>query len=131
MRNSKSAQKPPSALEQLVIEFLWASGPSTAEQVRDGLMKRHPMKEATVRTILRRLEDKKYATHAERGRAYVYSAVEPENLAMRTIRHVIDRFWGGSAKALVAGMVDHEVIDPAELRELSMRVDQQRKAKEK
>lgn len=131
MRNAKSDVKSLSALEQLVIEFLWANGPSSADQVRAGLTKRHPMKEATARTILRRLEAKKHATHAQRGRTYVYSGVHPENLAMRTIRQVIDRFWGGSAQALVAGMVDHEVIDPAELRELSKKVDQHRKPKRK
>ena|SRR6476660_8157807 len=132
MRNAKASPKSPSALEQLVIEFLWASGPSSAEAVREGLMKRHAMKEATTRTILRRLEAKGYATHVEEGRTYIYSAVQPESLAMRTIRHVIDRFWGGSAKALVAGMVEHEVIDPEELREFSKKLDRlQRQKKEK
>ena len=131
MRHIKSTPKSPSALEQLVIEFLWANGPSSSEQVREGLMKKHPMKEATARTILRRLEEKNHATHTEQGRTYVYSAVQPESLAMRSVRHIIDRFWGGSAKALVAGMVDHEVIDPVELRELSKEVDRQRKPKRK
>ena len=131
MRNTKSAPQSPSGLEQLVVEFLLAKGPSSSEQVREGLMKRHPMKEATVRTILRRLEAKGYASHTEQGRTYVYSAVQPENVAMRTIRQIIDRFWGGSARALVAGMVDHEVIDPAELRELSKKVARLRKPKGK
>jgi predicted transcriptional regulator len=118
-------------LEQLVVEFLWANGPSSAEQVREGLMKRHPMKESTVRTILRRLEAKGYASHTEQGRTYIYSAGRLENVAMRTIRQIIDRFWGGSAPALVAGMVDHEIIDPAELRELSKKLNRPRKPKGK
>ena len=119
MRNTK----PPSGLEQLAIEFLWAHGPSTSEQMREGLRTRHAMKEATARTILRRLEVKGYVTHRLEGRTYIYTAkMQPENAAMRTIRNIIDRFWGGSAQALVAGMVEHEVIDPAELRELSSRL---------
>ena len=131
MRNTKSATVSPSGLEQLVLNFLSANGPSSAEQVREALMKRHPMKESTARTILRRLEDKGYASHTEQGRTYVYSAVQPEKVAMRTIRQIIERFWGGSARALVAGMVDHEVIDPPELRELSKKLERQRKRKEK
>ena len=131
MRNTKSAAVSPSGLEQLVLNFLSANGPSSAEQVREALMKRHPMKESTARTILRRLEDKGYASHTEQGRAYVYSAVQPEKVAMRTIRQIIERFWGGSARALVAGMVDHEVIDPPELRELSKKLERQRKRKGK
>ncbi len=131
MRNTKSATVSPSGLEQLVLNFLSANGPSSAEQVREALMKRHPMKESTARTILRRLEDKGYASHTEQGRTYVYSAVQPEKVAMRTIRQIIERFWGGSARALVAGMVDHEVIDPPELRELSKKLERQRKRKGK
>jgi len=131
MRNTKSATVSPSGLEQLVLNFLSANGPSSAEQVREALMKRHPMKESTARTILRRLEDKGYASHTEQGRTYVYSAVQPEKVAMRTIRQIIERFWGGSAPALVAGMVDHEVIDPPELRELSKKLERQRKRKGK
>ena len=131
MRNTKSATVSPSGLEQLVLNFLSANGPSSAEQVREALMKRHPMKESTARTILRRLEEKGYASHTEQGRTYVYSAVQPEKVAMRTIRQIIERFWGGSARALVAGMVDHEVIDPPELRELSKKLERQRKRKGK
>jgi BlaI family penicillinase repressor len=123
MRNVKTVGKAPSGLEQLVMEFLWAHGPSTAEQVRDGLRDRHAMKEATARTILRRLEAKEYATHRQEGRTYVYSGVmQPEHVAMRSIRQIINRFWGGSAQALVAGMVEQEIIDPAELRELARRL---------
>jgi BlaI family penicillinase repressor len=131
MRNKQSSTVSPSSLEQLVIEFLGANGPSSAEQVREGLMKRHPMKESTVRTILRRLEAKGYASHTEEGRTYIYSAVRLENMVMRTIRDIIDRFWDGSAPALVAGMVDHEIIEPAELRELSKTLKRPRKPKGK
>ena len=131
MGSTKSSLKPPSGLEQLVMEFLWANGPSTSEQVRSALMKRHPMKEATARTILRRLEAKGYVTHTEEGRTYIYSAIHPENMAMRTIRQIIDRFWGGSARALVAGMLEHEVIDPAELKALSKEVERLQKREKK
>ena len=88
----------------------------------------HAMKDATARTILRRLEEKGYVQHREEGRTYVYSGVEEaENVAMRAIRQIIDRFWGGSAEALVAGMVEQEVIDPQELRELAKKLEKKGK----
>jgi BlaI family penicillinase repressor len=112
-----------SGLEQLVMDFLWAGGPASAEQVREGLIARHAMKDATVRTILRRLEEKGYASHLEEGRTYIYSGVErPENVAMRAVRQLIDRFWGGSAEALVSGLVEQEVIDRKELAELAKKL---------
>ena len=127
MRNSQLARRTkraPSGLEHLVMQALWVNGPSSAEQVREYLLKTHPMKDPTVRTILRRLETKGYATHREEGRTYVYSVVEqPESLAMRAVRQVIDRFWGGSAQAMVVGLVEQEVIEPAELKRLSERLE--------
>ena len=129
MRNSNPLPKSPSALEQLVMEFLWANGPSSSEAIRQGLQKRHPMKEATARTILRRLETKGYVTHVEEGRTFIYSSVQPQNVAIRAIRQIIDRFWGGSPQALVAGMVEHEVIDPAELEECSKKLQRLQRQK--
>ncbi len=132
MRNVKPARKALSELEHLVMQFLWANGPSSAEHVREGLDGRHPMKDATARTILRRLEEKGYASHREEGRTYIYSGLEqPENVAMRAIRQIADRFWGGSVQALVAGMVEQEVIDPRELRELAKKLERQQERKGK
>jgi predicted transcriptional regulator len=132
MRNAKANRKPLSELEHLVMQYLWSSGPSSAERVREGLEGRHPMKDATVRTILRRLEEKGYASHREEGRTYIYSGLEqPENVAMRAIRQIADRFWGGSVQALVAGMVEQEAIDPRELRELARKLERQQERKAK
>lgn len=113
MRNSQLQRKPLSQLEHLVMDYLWTNGPATSEQIRQGLESTHAMKDATARTILRRLEEKGYVQHKEEGRTYIYSGAEQaENVAMRAIRQIIDRFWGGSAEALVAGMVEQEVINP-------------------
>jgi predicted transcriptional regulator len=114
----------PSNLEKLALDFLWANGSSTAEAVREGLPASKPLAESTVRTLLRRLEEKGHITHVEVGRAYVYTAVEkPRNAAMRALRQIVDRFCGGSIEELVTGMVEQEVIDPAELKELARKLE--------
>jgi hypothetical protein len=54
-----------------------------------------PCKEATARTILRRLEIKGYVTHRLDGRTYVYTAkMQPENVAMR--RTLLGRIRSGA-----------------------------------
>lgn len=79
-----------------------------------------------MRTVLRRLEAKGYVTHTLDGRTYVYSAVEaPAAVATRTVKHLIDRFWGGSAEELVLGLVDHAVLSPKQLEKLAKRIAQQ------
>jgi predicted transcriptional regulator len=117
-------------LEQLIMDVLWKSGSATSEEVREALTKRHPMKQSTTRTILVRLEEKGYVTHRVNGRTFVYSAAEPPaNLAAKAIRHIIDRFCGGSVERLMVGMVDNEIVSHADLEKLARKI-KQRKAKE-
>jgi hypothetical protein len=50
----------------------------------------------------------------------VYSSVEaPQKFAIRAVKQIIERFCGGSAEQLLAGMVDHELVDAAQLRRLA------------
>src|SRR5271170_6892057 len=48
-------------LERDVMQLIWAGGPMTAEAVRERLGR--PLKESTVRTVLRRLEEKGFVSH--------------------------------------------------------------------
>jgi predicted transcriptional regulator len=102
------------------MELIWPRGPTTAEQLREALAPKRRLKESTVRTVLRRLEEKGYLTHRVEGRTYVYSSSEPaQSVAARAVRQIIDRFCGGSVEQLLAGMVDNEVLDERELRRLA------------
>lgn len=123
MFRTTKARKPLSGLEHLVMNFLWSRRSATAEQVREALASRHPMKESTVRTILRRLEAKRYLRHRVEGRTYVYERLEaPQNVAARAVRQIIDRLCGGSVEQLLVGMVDSDLLDEEELRRLAQRL---------
>ncbi len=125
-----STSKPLSSLEHVVMEFLWNHGDATAEEVREALHRRRPMKDSTVRTILRRLETKGYARHRVDGRTFVYSGTRgPENVAVSAVRQIIDKFCGGSVEQLLVGMVDNEVLDEGELRDLAQKIARRKRAK--
>jgi BlaI family penicillinase repressor len=116
-------RKPLSELEHLVMEVLWSRPAATAEDVRSALIDRHPMKESTVRTILKRLEEKGYAGHIVDGRTNVYNGTdEPGSVAARAVRQIIDRFCGGSVEQLLVGMVANDVIKQDELQRLVQRI---------
>jgi predicted transcriptional regulator len=109
--------------EQAVMDYVWAHGPATAEACRAALRDRWPMKESTVRTVLKRLEDKGYVTHTTEGRTYIYRAAEaPTAVAARAVRQLIDRFCGGSAEALLAGLVRNDVLTAAQLERLTKKI---------
>ena len=118
-----------SNLEQIVMRVLWDHGSATAEDIRQALENRHYMKESTCRTILRRLEEKGYVKHRVEGRTNIYSGLEQaENVAAKAVRHIIDRFCGGSVEQLLVGMVDSEVIGKDELKELAQKIARRRKS---
>ena len=114
-------------LEREVMQLVWAKGPVTAEAVREKLSR--PLKESTVRTVLRRLEEKGYTTHTVDGRTYVYHAAEPRaRVAAKAVQRIVDWFCNGSVEEVLVGMVDTEMLDQRQLRSLA---DQVAKAKEK
>jgi BlaI family penicillinase repressor len=107
------------------MDYLWAQGPCTAESCREGLAAARPMKDSTIRTVLRRLEEKGYVTHAVEGRTFIYKASDaPQNVAVRAVKNIIDRFCGGSAEQLVLGMVDNAVIDRGQLERLARKISE-------
>lgn len=102
------------------MDVLWARPQSTAEDVREALIERHPMKDSTARTILNRLEEKCYVKHHVKGRTNVYRVSEPpRHLAVRSVQQIINRLLGGSVEQLIVGMVDRDLLDHRELRRLA------------
>ena len=107
---------PLTELENEVMRVVWDSGSSSVEAVYDVVSRNRDLKETTVRTLLRRLEQKGYLEHESEGRAYLYRATEPSrSLAARAVRQIIDRFCQGSVEELVSGMVDAKVLTKDEI----------------
>ena len=112
-------------VEQIIMDHVWAHGPCSAESCREALAPSRPMKESTVRTVLSRLEQKGFVSHVVEGRTYIYRAAEArQNVAVRAVKSIIDRFCGGSAEDLVVGLVDHAVIDREQLERIAKKIAQ-------
>ena len=108
-------------LEREVMQLVWAHGPATAEAVRE-LVSR-PLKESTVRTVLRRLEDKGYVTHTVEGRTFVFVAAEKRSaVAAKAVKRIMDWFCNGSLEEVLVGMVDEKTIDAGQLQALSDKI---------
>jgi predicted transcriptional regulator len=115
-------------LERDVMQLVWAKGPITAEVVREQLPRR--LKESTVRTVLRRLEEKGYVGHTVEGRTYVYQATEARGrVAARAVQRIVDWFCNGSVDEVLVGMVDTAMLDRKRLRMLTDRMSQTKSGK--
>ena len=109
------------ALEREVMQLVWAGGPITAELVREKLSRR--LKESTVRTVLRRLEDKGYVSHTVAGRTFIFSATEQRGaVAAKAVQRIVDWFCNGSLEEVLVGLVDNEALDDKQLKALSDRI---------
>jgi BlaI family transcriptional regulator, penicillinase repressor len=131
MTNTKTIRlKSLGEVEQRVMDYIWAHGPCTAEACREGLASVAPMKDSTIRTVLRRLEQKGYLSHRIEGRTFIYRALDArQNVAVRAVKNIIDRFCGGSAEQLVLGMVDNEVLDRKQLEQLARKIAERKESK--
>ncbi len=123
LNRKKQPKKALTPLEQLIMDYVWSHGECTAEACREGVAEERAMKDSTVRTILRILEEKGYATHRVDGRTFVYRAVDTKrNVAAEAARQLIDRFCEGSVEELLVGLIDNQTLDPKELQALAEKI---------
>lgn len=109
------------ALERELLGIVWRRGAATADEVREELDR--PLKDSTIRTVLRRLEEKGYLTHAVDSRTFVYRPAEsPQKVAGRAVQRIVDWFCAGSVEELLVGMVDSRVISRSELERVARRI---------
>ncbi len=128
----KNARPRLSVLENAVMQVVWERQRVTSDDVRIALQPTQDLKDSTVRTILRRLEDKGYVEHDVEGRTFVYRPrVEPQSVATQQVRGIVERFCRGSVEDLLVGMVDDDLISPEKLRELANRISQADAAQKK
>ena len=119
IKSAARVKAPLTDLENAVMRVVWSAGPCSVEAVYDVVSRQRELKETTVRTLLRRLEQKGYLQHESEGRAYLYRATEPSrSLAARAVRQIIDRFCQGSVEELVSGMVEAKVLSKDEMARL-------------
>ena len=113
------------------MNAVWNAGPSSVDAVHQAVSHKRSLKEVTVRTLLRRLEQKGYLRHHVEGRAFIYRATEPaRSLAARAVRQIMDRLCHGSVEELVSGMVDAKVLSKNELDRLAEVVRRRREGGE-
>ena len=109
-------------LERAVMQVIWDHGEITAEAVRENLGR--PLKESTIRTVLRRLEEKGFVTHEVDARTFIYRAAEPRGkVAAKAVKRIVDWFCNGSVEEVLVGMVDSKMLDQKQLQALAKKIE--------
>ena len=113
----RSAKTFPLARRELeFMNIVWDLGESTAQDVQDELARRgRKLRESTVRTILRVLEEKGFLRHRVDGRAYVYRAIfSREDARSLAVRDMATRLFGGSLSSMITYLLSQEKLSAKE-----------------
>jgi predicted transcriptional regulator len=111
--------------EARVMSVLWQRGTATVGDAVAALRKKRAVSYSTVQTILRILENKGYVSHDKVARAFIYRPLIDERQARhRATRHLLSRFFNGSASLLVLNVLDDESLDPAELQRVKKAIEE-------
>jgi BlaI family transcriptional regulator, penicillinase repressor len=123
---ARPASTQPTEGELEILKVLWERGPCGLKPVCDGLRQSRPVATTTVATMLRLMVEKGLVARdegqGEGARGSVYSArVSREAASTGLVRRLVDMVFDGSARRLVAHMLENEKLserDRAEIRRL-------------
>ena len=113
--------------ESQIMNIIYRLGEATAKQVLERLP--DPPSNATVRSVLRILEDKGHLTHDKEGRSYVYRpTVPPEKARQSALRHLTDTFFDSSAPEAAAALISmsKSELSDEDLDELAQLIEEAR-----
>ena len=87
--------------ERQIMDIVYAHGQASATVVLGELP--NPPSRASVRTMLRILEDRGHLKHYKKGREFIYQPIRPRRYAGQSaMRRVLSTFFDGSLEQAVA-----------------------------
>ncbi len=99
--------------ERQVMDLIFEHKQLTAQEVMEKMA--DPPGYATVRSILRILEEKGHLQHSKSGRQFVYTAIaSTEKVRQKSLNHVLKTFFGGSLKEAVSTFLEQSDTDLSE-----------------
>ncbi|HEV3118010.1 MAG TPA: BlaI/MecI/CopY family transcriptional regulator [Gemmataceae bacterium] len=109
MARPKSTQPTDGELE--ILKLLWEAGPCTLGPICTDLRRNRPVATTTVATMLTVMLTKGLVTRNSGRRGYLWSAkVGREATTRRLVDRLLDRAFDGSARLLVAHLVDSKKL---------------------
>jgi predicted transcriptional regulator len=109
-----------------IMDVLWEQGGATVAEVRDAL--RDELAYTTVLTILRTLEEKRYVTHDEEGRAHRYRPLVAKAKAEKSaVSKLVKKLFKGSPELLLTQLVADKKLTADDLKRMRALIDEQLK----
>jgi predicted transcriptional regulator len=111
--------------ELRIMKILWERKSATVGDVVEAMPKNPPVAYTTVLTLLRILESKGHVRHTKAGRAFVYwPNIDSNQASTKAVRHLLSRFFGGSASQLVMKLLDERQLDAEEISRIRKKIEE-------
>jgi predicted transcriptional regulator len=114
-----------------ILNVLWSAGRADLGTIRAALQQNRPVATTTIATMLKLMRDKGLVDRADGLRGYVWSAKITRKAARAgLIGRLIDRAFEGSARGLVAHMLEVGKLSARDRKEIRRLLDEgERKAR--
>jgi BlaI family transcriptional regulator, penicillinase repressor len=113
--------------ESVVMEVLWNRSPLPTEEIITALEGEQHWQEATIKTLLNRLLNKKAIRAVKDGRRFLYSpAITRDDWVLSESKGLLDRLFAGRIAPLAAHFSRHGKLskrDIADLKKLIAEID--------
>jgi predicted transcriptional regulator len=120
-------QPRPTDAELEILRVLWELGPATVRQVHEALADTRETGYTTTLKLMQIMADKGLVTRDESARTHVYAAtVTQVHTQRQLVKDLVDRAFGGSAKALLLRALSDDGTTVDELREIRKLIDDAR-----
>ena len=117
----------PTEAELSILRVLWDNGPLSVRAVLKKLNERDNDKATGYTTALKLMQimtDKGLVARDETCRPQIYRPCDPQVRTQRQLlRHMLDRVFGGSTRAMVLQALSHSKTSPRDLKEIEKLLD--------
>jgi predicted transcriptional regulator len=118
----------PTDAELEILTVLWSIGPATVREVYDVISRRRTAQYSTILKFMQIMADKGLVRRDEKQRAHIYQPAKPREWTQRQLANdLLQRAFGGSAKALLVGALSAQRATREEIAEMQKLLDQCRK----
>jgi predicted transcriptional regulator len=122
---ARPASTRPTDAELAILRVLWERGPSTVRDVHEALKRSRDAGYTSVLKVMQIMHDKGLVARDEAKRSHVYRAAVPrEHTQRQIVGDLLERVFGGSARALVLQALSARRAGPKELAEIRKLLDE-------
>ena len=102
-----------------VLEAIWQTHPTSANEIIERLNQHKPWHDKTVKTLLNRMVKKGAISFEKEQRSYLYSPLlERDSYTLKESQSLIERLFSGRIAPLVAGFAKTEQLSQRDIDEL-------------